>query len=611
MSGSRDTLLKKATIAETAGNYALAMELYLAGTSGHSGETCFHQGSTFYNRLQTLGKLQTETGCAATYELLRDCFSSGPVGRAFSGARLAVAYYPRSYEIWELLGLACYQAGRHPESVQAFQTAVSLRPESAAAHSNLGVARRACADYSGAIQSYRESLKLKADDAEVLTNLGVALEANGEAESAILVYKAALKIDPDNFKAHNNLGNSLRENKNPAAALHHYERATSLQPSHYDSYLNLAIVLHDLGQLGLAASHYQRVLDLKPGHPSAIRCLSGISSFDASDEFLDQALACWHSKSASDEERCEVGFGIYNIFRRRKEYEKGFFYLKEANKLRREKIKFNFEKTQKNFLELRSKAASWASARMPKPNDDFCPIFIFGLPRSGTTLVEQIISGHSNVNGLGELPFIEQKIARMDLMSTDATANVRSLREDYAARVVERHSGSRHTTDKMPHNFLYLPLLVAAFPAAKFIHVYRNPAATLWSSYERYFPSKLNYVYDLGDLRRYYDLYRELMMDYANVLGPKMYDVDYEALTERPDREIPALMDHVGLELGDLVMAPHLNPRSVATHSNEQVRSPIYAGSSENWRVFEPFLKGALDGIEAYRTNETLETERS
>ena len=103
----------------------------------------------------------------------------------------------------------------------------------------------------------------------------------------------------------------------------------------------------------------------------------------------------------------------------------------------------------------------------------------------------------------------------------------------------------------------------------------------------------------------------ELMMDYANVLGPKMYDVDYEALTERPDREIPALMDHVGLELGDLVMAPHLNPRSVATHSNEQVRSPIYAGSSENWRVFEPFLKGALDGIEAYRTNETLETERS
>jgi len=225
------------------------------------------------------------------------------------------------------------------------------------------------------------------------------------------------------------------------------------------------------------------------------------------------------------------------------------------------------------------------------------PIFIVGMPRSGTTLVEQIISSHSEVTGAGELNFVAQFGAAI---ATDITkANHGSLldfRHKYLNRLQNVSDGNLIVTDKMPQNFRYIGLLAAAFPEAKIIHVKRNPAAVCWSNYKHYFGSKtMAYSYAIGDVINYHALYENLMDFWTNTLGDRIYQLDYEQLTVNQESETRQLIDHLKLDWDEKCLSPQNNARGVATASNVQVRKKVYKGSSEQWKKYLPFLNGAFD----------------
>jgi hypothetical protein len=221
------------------------------------------------------------------------------------------------------------------------------------------------------------------------------------------------------------------------------------------------------------------------------------------------------------------------------------------------------------------------------------------MPRSGTTLVEQIISSHSQVTGAGELPFSAQFGAAIASGFSEANdETLLNFRDKYLTKLKNISNGNMIVTDKMPQNFRYIGLLAAAFPEAKIVHVKRNPTAVCWANYKQYFVSKnIGYCYAIDDVLSYHKLYENLMEFWGNSLSKRIYKLDYERLTANQESETRQLIDYIGLDWDEKCLSPQDNTRSVATASNLQVRKKVYRGSSEQWKKYEPFLNGALDGL--------------
>ena len=214
------------------------------------------------------------------------------------------------------------------------------------------------------------------------------------------------------------------------------------------------------------------------------------------------------------------------------------------------------------------------------------------MPRSGTTLIEQIISCHSDVTGAGELEVVRR--LAVDLPSSKSS----DFRDHYFEKVGPLALGNRFVTDKMPHNFLHIDLICRALPEAKIIHVKRDPAAICWSNYQHYFPSQeLAYACDLEDIVNYYQMYDDLMQFWYDNYGDRIYQLDYDQLTVDQEAETIKLIHHIGLEWQNACLSPHKNMRGVHTASQQQVRQKVYTGSSAHWRKFEPFLQGAFDRL--------------
>ena len=232
--------------------------------------------------------------------------------------------------------------------------------------------------------------------------------------------------------------------------------------------------------------------------------------------------------------------------------------------------------------------------KLPK---DLRPIFIVGMPRSGTTLVEHIISSHSQVTGAGELPFVGQFGEAIAAGFSALNYEVLStFRLNYLTKIKNVCSGNLIVTDKTPQNFLYLGLLAATFPEAKIVHVKRDPAAVCWANYKQYFVSKnIGYCYAIDDVLIYYRLYENLMELWEKSLRQRIYDLDYERLTVDQENETRQLIDYLSLDWDEKCLSPQNNTRSVATASNLQVRKEIYQGSSQQWEKYQPYLNGVFD----------------
>jgi hypothetical protein len=229
------------------------------------------------------------------------------------------------------------------------------------------------------------------------------------------------------------------------------------------------------------------------------------------------------------------------------------------------------------------------------------PIFILGMPRSGTTLVEQVVSSHTQVTGAGELDYINQ--FGTDLAIGRKPPNIETLhvfREHYLAELAKKAKGQAFITDKMPGNFVFIALICAAFPEAKIVNVNRNAKAVCWSNFKHYFSSKGHgYSYNLTDTVKYYRLYKDLMDIWYQEYGDCIYNLDYDKLTEDQEPEIRRLIKYLELGWQDTCLAPEKNKRAVKTASQQQIRQKIYKGSSQAWRKYEPFLDRVFDGLKS------------
>ena len=535
----------------------------------------------------------------AVIESLLEHYQNGRHGDAEKLAVSITERFPEYQFGWKALGLVLEKTGRTNESLVPSQKSVQLAPWDAEAHNNLGITLKKLGRLEESRAIYRQAIALKPDYAEAHSNLGATLQELGRLDEAEASLRQAIALNPDYAEAHNNLGSTLKELGRLDEAEASYTQAIALKPEYPEAHHNLGNTLKGLGRLDEAEASYTQAIVLKPDYAEAHRHLTSMKKLNLQDEQYLKMQELYFDENISEEQRCHINFGLAKGCEDIGNFEQAYKHYREGNALRKKflhydisqdveifkKIKSNHSQIAKNSLE------PYKSAKAPMP------IFIVGMPRSGSTLVEQIISSHSQVTGAGELSFAAQFGGSIAMGFSEANREaLLNFKDKYLEKIQNIASGDLFVTDKMPQNFRFIGLLASAFPEAKIVHVKRNPAAVCWGNYKQYFASEgLGYSFALDDVIKYYELYKNIMEFWAKQFPSRIHDVDYELLTVNQENETRKIINFIGLDWEEKCLSPQDNTRSVATASNMQVRQKVYLGSSQEWEKYKPFLNGALD----------------
>ena len=388
-----------------------------------------------------------------------------------------------------------------------------------------------------------------------------------------------------------------------AQAMEAYKKALFIKSDYAEAFNNMGVILQDQGKLGEATEAYSRAISLKSEYSEAHRNLSSIKNYSEADEQFIKVRELYKREDLSENARCNLNFTLAKMYEDLGELDKSFSHLAKGNALRKKSLNYSINQDTELFTKLkRAQPNLFKNAVDIKENfTEPSPIFVLGMLRSGTTLVEQVISSHSMVTGAGELNYVSRFGGYLVLDSTLInTAAILEFRDRYLSELSKLPDRNPFVTDKMPQNFYFVPLICAAFPKAKIIHVQRNAIATCWSNYKQYFVSKnLGYCYDLNDIVEYYSLYKDLMKLWQSRYSDRIYNLNYEDLVNDQENETRKLIKYLGLKWEDSCLSPQKNKRSVRTASQQQVRQKVYRGSSEAWRKYETYLNGVFDSLKS------------
>lgn len=504
-------------------------------------------------------------------------------------------------EAYTNLGITYKELGRLEQSEASHIKAIELKPKYAEAHSNLGNTYAAQNKFEKAVASYMKAIALKSNYPEAHNNLGIIFAEFGIFEKAEESFKQAISLKSSYAEAYSNLGNALRSQGRLQEAEKKQIKAIAINPKNAGSYNNLGNLLKDLGRLDEAEKSYIQAITLKPEYAEAHRHLTVIKKFTKKDEQYSKMLDLYNNENNSEEQLCHINFGLAKAYEDLGDFEKAYTHYDEGNTLRKKILNYDINQDLKDFKKLKDSYHQIKNNYLDsnKLSKNLIPIFIVGMPRSGTTLVEQILSSHSNITGAGELLFASkfgEAIAKG--LSKINDISLLEFRENYLEKLKHLSKGNFFVTDKMPQNFRLIGLLAAAFPEAKIIHTKRDPAAVCWSNYKQYFSSRnLGFPYAIKDIVSYYKLYKNLMEFWENTLGHRIYNLDYELLVNDQEKETRKLIQNINIDWDDKCLSPQDNPRGVGTASNIQVRKKIYKGSSQQWKKYENFLHGVFDNF--------------
>jgi len=448
---------------------------------------------------------------------------------------------------------------------------------------------------------------------QALSRLAQFLIREGRHEEALPLLERALAQAPERPELENGVGGVLVELGRPEAAIAHFRRAVALKPSFPDAHHNLGAALHDLGQMPEAEECYRRAIRLKPDYTAAYRHMSRIKKFKPDDPDIAAMKGLLEKASLGPDGKIALHFALAKAYEDIGEYEQAFGHLNEANQSVRRGIVFSIEDqihTVTRLIGAFDRELFSAAAGQGFESDT--PIFIVGMPRSGTTMVEQILASHPDVEGAGELTVIsgiDKQLGAWLPKSCTSTfpESVASVRPDgwreagmtYVDGIEAYRHGAHRVTDKMPFNFLWIGLIHLMLPNATIVHVTRDPMDTCLSCYKQHFIKGALFYYDLTELGRYYHCcYQRIMAHWHAVLPGRVFDVRYEDIVSDPKSTIASLLNHCRLSWSDSCLRFHETERSVQTASAAQVRQPLYATSVKLWERYagqlEP-LQRALD----------------
>ncbi len=507
--------------------------------------------------------------------------------------------------------IALYSQGKMQEALNSSETLIKDYPSCPLLHNFSGACYKALGQLDATVKSLEKVLAIKPDYAEAHYNLGSTLKDLGHLDTAVKHYKQALVIKPNYAEAYNNLGNTLKDLGQLETAVKHYEQALVIKPNYAEAYNNLGVVLNEIGHLDAAVKHYEQALVFKPDYAEAHRHLSTVKQYTTDDLQITQMQLLLSTENLSQSDRMHLSFALAKAYENLGQHDELFKVLHEGNRLRKKTLNYSLDQDKNIHSTIRkifSSSHPINEQSAPYKPPPIQPIFIIGMPRSGTTLVEQILASHHMVHGAGELyslPNIVTPIIEGDLTHNPSNLSketCQSIRQQYLDSLAKLHVSEKVITDKMPLNFQFIGFILSAFPGAKIIHLKRDSRATCWSIYKHYFSSKGNgFSYNQNDLASFYHMYTNLMAFWHQVFPDKIYDLCYEDLTTNQEKETKNLLNYCELEWDKNCLNFHANKRAVQTVSALQVRQKMYQGSSEAWRKYEEHLQPLINALKPIR----------
>ncbi|HIQ19066.1 MAG TPA: tetratricopeptide repeat protein [Novosphingobium capsulatum] len=450
--------------------------------------------------------------------------------------------------------------------------------------------------YGDAENLLRRAIELDPAFTPARANLALVLYRTNRAAEALDQLAQVTREDPDN-PSHANLAAAANGRIGAFdAALALYEKVLADAPAQPRVWMSYGHMLKTVGRQADGIAAYRRALALMPGLGEAWWSLANLKTVRFSDEdiaAMEQALS---DPGLGAEDRWHLDFALGKAFEDRREAQTAFAHYAAANALRRKRIPYKADETTATIDAMIAVATpalfeAGEGAGCPAPD----PIFVVGMPRAGSTLVEQILASHSQVEGTSELPDIAQLARKVPDypagLAKLTREDLRAMGESYLHTTrIQRHTARPLFIDKMPNNWVHVPLIRLILPRARIIDARRHPLGCCFSNFKQHFARGQGFSYDLEDMGRYYADYVRLMAHVDAVQPGTVHRVIYEAMVEETETQVRALLAACGLPFEEACLAFHKTERAVRTASSEQVRQPIFREGTSAWKPFEPWL---------------------
>ena len=516
----------------------------------------------------------------------------------------ALALKPNYAEALNNRGSVLRDLKRPEEALASYDRALVLKPNYAEALNNRGSVLRDLNRPEEALASYDRALVLKPNCAEALNNRGNVLRDLNRPEEALASYDRALALKPRLAEVLNNRGSVLSDLNRPEEALASYDRALALKPNYAEAYESKGVVLTHLGRFNEASNAFERAIKLAPRRARLYynltvskRLALGDPHVRAMEELARDML------SLEANERIYLHFALGKAFADIGDQQRSFRHLLDGNALKRKRTVYAEAATRGGLEWMRAVFTSElmrSSEGVGEPS--FVPVFILGMPRSGTTLVEQILASHPKVFGAGEIDDFGKALVGLcgtaggalpspEVLSKISGEQLRQLGASYVDRIRVAAPAVERITNKLPDNFRFTGLIHLALPNARIIHTRRDPIDTCLSCFSQLFVGNQPYTYNLEELGRYFRAYEALMAHWRGVLPQNvMLEVQYEEVVADLEGQARRIVAHCGLEWDARCLDFYKTERQVRTASAAQVRQPIYTSAVRRWRAYEPFL---------------------
>lgn len=573
----------------------------------------------------------------------------GKLEESIATFRQAIKLKPDFFQAYNDLGAALLLDGKMNEAVENCHKALSFAPSYSPAYFNLAAACAAQGNVADGVAALQQAVKFNPAYVEAHAKLGELLRQQNHVDQAIEHFRIAVKLRPGNALVWYALGNSLMDctgTQDVSIDIEKcYREAIRLQPDVPEFYLNLAVFLRQQGLHEEPLALFRKAVELRPGYEVAIAGVAQVlehrGDFEGAHEILRPLLEQGSEESAvavayavvarhvnrRDEaiallekvvllpkpahELRSMHFALGKLYDSIKLYDKSFQHTATAHTL--DQTPYNPELNRKNFDEIIAFYSSENLARLPRSTSrSKLPVFIVGMPRSGTSLIEQILASHPQVFGAGELGDITRMTATLTSMLGGKIAYpqcVAGAKRRHLDELAQRHlamlgklsKSATRVTDKMPHNFLSLGLIELLFPGARVIHCKRDPVDTCFSMYGLAFNASHPYTSSLEHLGGYYLEYQRLMEHWNAVLSVPILDVQYEELVDDQEGITQQMLEFCGLPWDDRCMSFFEVERVAATHSYDQVRRPIYKQSVKRWKNYEQHLGPLISALGEFK----------
>lgn len=538
---------------------------------------------------------------------------AGRNGEAETVLETQLATDPRRKALAEAMELA--NADRFKEAETLYREILHKNPNDVDALRLLGVSKVKREQFDEGAACFRRAVELAPDFWKAWINLGAALSEQQKFEEAETALCKALELQPNSLLVLERLGVNALKASRLEDCIDWLQRSLAIKADYVPSLLCLGHALKTLGKQEQAIDAYRRCTLAKPTFGEAYWSLANLKTFKFDDEevaAMQEHLEAVTDTTNSEDADAEIAFAftLGKALEDRKEFAKAFDFYHRGNSKKRFRVNYDpieFQDSNDRIIEVFSR--DFFAQREGWGHDDNSPILILGLPRSGSTLLEQILASHSQVEGTAELHYLLRAATHSGINRSDGIRypqvmhefkahHLRGIGEEYIENTLKHRSGCPYFTDKMPNNFTAIGFLHAILPRAKVIDARRHPLDSCLGTYKQLFASGQVFSYDLYDMAHYYEQYQRMMDHWNAVLPGKVLTCHYEDTVADLETQARTIADHCGLTWEPQMLDFHNNKRAVRTASSEQVRQPIYSSSVGLWRRYEDQLTELIEYLE-------------